>query len=341
MLKNNQTYNSGGFLFFFTKKLRLSNPWNYKVPLLITFPYLVLLLSNYRMPNALLVILSSVAVIIGVAGVGYLSNDLGDRKADEAIGKENVLIGMPSISIIGLFSIFLLFALLPWLYLPFNTTSCFLLSTQLLLFFVYALPPFRFKERGVLGLMTDSLYAHALPAMLAVYTFNLFTGQKIKHLLYFVVVVFLWQFVQGVRNILFHQIKDLESDQHTGTTTFVTQSGLKNTLLLLKRLILPLEVFLLSACVAALCILWQQVMVPAFTLIYFALIFLIYRHQLSEMDYRAKAYKFLDDYYIQWLPLFVLVSLSFNSWYYLPVLGLHLFLFKNGLKSILLNKISL
>mgnify|MGYP007073577543 FL=1 len=41
-------YSINSFLLFFIKKLRLSNPWNYKVPFLIAIPYLILLSSNFN-----------------------------------------------------------------------------------------------------------------------------------------------------------------------------------------------------------------------------------------------------------------------------------------------------
>src|SRR5687768_476539 len=78
------------FLFFFTKKLRLSNPWNYKVPFLLSIPYLVLLVGGYNEGKSFYAILASLSVIIGIAGFGYLTNDLGDRQKDQMINKENV-----------------------------------------------------------------------------------------------------------------------------------------------------------------------------------------------------------------------------------------------------------
>ena len=200
------------FAVFFSRKLRISNPWNFKAPLLITFPYLLLLLSKYRQPSSFYAILASISVIVGVAGLGYLSNDLGDRKKDALIGRDNVLIGMQPAIILFLFLLFFAFIFLPWLYLPFSSLSAIILGLEIVLFFVYALPPFRFKERGLLGVYTDSLYAHVLPAVLAAYTFHLFTGRIFENFSDFIIIVFSWQFIQGERNILFHQIKDLESD---------------------------------------------------------------------------------------------------------------------------------
>lgn len=333
MQNSGEAYGLKRFLLFFTQKLRLSNPWNFKAPLLITFPYLVCLLSKDAAADNFLAILVSIVVIIGVAGLGYMSNDLGDRKKDALIGKENVLIGMQTASLLILFLLFFAFTFLPWLYLPFNSISFLLLALQIGLFFLYAMPPFRFKERGLLGIISDALYGHALPAVLASYTFYLFCGTRMVNFKAFTILLFSWQFAQGVRNIVFHQIKDFESDQKSGTTTFVTSRGLEKSLKLVKRLILPVEVLLFTLFLIFVWFLWGHWMLLVFALFYVVATLLRHHKQLATMDYRARAYTFLDDFYILWLPLLVLLQLCVESLHYLPIFILHLVLFKNGIKS--------
>jgi 4-hydroxybenzoate polyprenyltransferase len=328
-----------GFIVFFTKKLRLSNPWNFKAPLLITFPYLLFLLSNYSEANTFYGILVSITVIVGVSGLGYLSNDLGDRKKDALIVKENILVGMQPAAILFLFLLFFMLAFLPWLYLPFNSLSAILLILEIVLFFVYAIPPFRFKERRLLGVYTDSLYAHVLPAVLAAYTFQLFTRKNFEKFSDFAILVFFWQFVQGVRNILFHQIKDLESDEKSGTRTFVTFIGLERALKLIKKIVLPLEILILGVFLIFLAFFWGHSFVLILSLIYFFTTLISHWKKLASMDYRARAYLFLDDFYIQWFPLIILTELCMTSLSFLPIVILHLLLFKNGIKSILKNKL--
>ena len=328
-----EAYSLKRFLLFFTKKLRLSNPWNFKAPLLITFPYLVMLLSNDMATHAFLAVIVSIVVIIGVAGLGYLSNDLGDRKKDARIGKENVLIGMPWSGLLVLFLLFFAFTLLPWLYLPFNSISGLLLALQLGLFFLYAMPPFRLKERGVLGLVSDALYGHALPAVLAAYTFYLFCGAQMVNFKAFLLLLFSWQSVQGVRNILFHQIKDFESDQKSGTATFVTSRGLEPSLKLVKTRLLPAEVLLFALFLTGIWFLWGHWMLTLFALGHTLACLFRYRKQWASMDYRARAYACLDDFYILWLPLLVLLLMCLESRHFWPILVLHLLLFKNGIKS--------
>ena len=338
MQQAGETYGFSSFLIFFTKKLRLSNPWNFKAPLLITFPYLLFLLSEYRGPNSFFAIIASIAVIIGVAGLGYLSNDLGDRKKDALIGKENVLIGMQPVTILFLFLLFFAFTFLPWLYLPFNSFSAILLGLEIVLFFVYALPPFRFKERGFLGVCADALYAHVLPALLASFTFYLFTKSEFEDFPFFLILVFLWQFIQGVRNILFHQIKDFDSDLKSGTRTFVILISLSKTVNLIKRLILPLELLVFSLFLIIMSTHWRHFGSSILVIVFFLVTYLSNRKKIGFMDYRAKAYAFLDDCYTQWFPLIVLFELCLSSLSFIPILILHFLIFNNGIKSLLSSK---
>jgi 4-hydroxybenzoate polyprenyltransferase len=76
----------------FTRRLRLSNPWNYKVPVLIAVTYLVMLHAGFDWVEGWVGFAFSVCTIIGIAGFGYLSNDLGDRDADRKAGKANLLL---------------------------------------------------------------------------------------------------------------------------------------------------------------------------------------------------------------------------------------------------------
>lgn len=327
-----------GFLSFFTKKLRLSNPWNYKVPFLISIPYFIFLIRSLPFENPLFAILASIAVIIGVAGIGYLTNDLGDRKKDALISKQNATSRLSVFNIVLLFVLFLAFALVPWFYLPFTRYSLLLLCWQFVLFCIYAFPPFRLKEKGFWGVMTDSLYAHVNPALLASYTFYLFGYVFFSSFIYFLITLCTWQFILGIRNIIFHQLKDLSDDLSSGTSTFVTTLGKTKATRLCSRYLLPLEViaFLGFCAFVSTFNYWFALLVPA----YWAVVLMANKRQLSQMNFRDRAYVLLDDLYIKWLPLFTLTLLCIEHPYFWPVLILHFVLFRSGIKSFFLNKLN-
>lgn len=330
-------YSINSFLLFFIKKLRLSNPWNYKVPFLIAIPYLILLSSNFNTLHSLLLIILSLTIIFGVAGLGYLTNDLGDREKDKLINKENATSSITNQSIIVLFLFFISLTLLPWFYLPFNKYSFMFLSIQLFLFYAYAFPPFRLKEKGFLGILTDALYAHVMPAILASYTFYLVVSKTYFNYINFIIILCLWQFLLGIRNILFHQLKDYNNDISSNTNTFVTYYGNEKSEILLKRILLPLEfiLFLLFCIYISI----QFNLFICLVIAYWLYKAIKERKQIRIFNYRDLAYKFFDDLYLQWLPLVVIILLCIKSYVFIPIAILHFVLFRSEAKTFIINYI--
>ncbi len=326
-------------LLFFAKKLRLSNPWKFKAPVLMAVPYLVFLMSGDTGHQAFLAVLASVTIIVGVAGLGYLSNDLGDREKDAAIQKENATTGLAWSNIVLLFLLFLALAIAPWLYLPFTLQSLYLLLLQFFLFYAYAFKPLRLKERNFLGVIADASYAHLVPALLAAYTFYTFTGRHMSQDVLLLSVLCSWQVLLGIRNICFHQLKDYENDITSGTRTFVTSYGLQKTTALITRIILPLELLGFLAFVALVSFAFP--LLAALITAYWLYKFFSERKAIPQFNYRDYAYKFLDDLYIQWLPLAILLLLCFRSLQFLPVLMLHSLLFRSELKTVFITRFKL
>lgn len=319
------------FWFFFTKKLRLSNPWNFKVPFLMSIPYLLLLLGSYGDGGSFWAILASLSIIIGIAGIGYLTNDLGDKKKDQLIQKENVTSQISSLELIILFLVFLIFAISPWFYLPMNKWSVILFALQFVLFYTYAFPPFRFKEKGFFGVLIDALYAHLNPAILAAYTFYLYTDKTFPQFFNFIIFLGAWQFLLGLRNIIFHQLKDYESDVLSGTKTFVIKFGKVRTEDLLKRFILPLE--LTSFIVLTVYLSHGLPILIPFIALYWLVIFFKMRTRFKDNGFRELAYAYLDDLYIQWIPFVILATLVLYSLQFIPILILHFIIFRSELKT--------
>lgn len=335
MLKNQPTH-INQFLFFFVSKLRLSSPWKFKVPILISCPYYIFLLSNYSGFNSFQYIVASLIIIMGVAALGYLSNDLGDQEKDKMINKANSTIRLSHFSVTVLILLFCSLMILPWYYLKFNLYSIVLLGLQLFLFYAYAFKPFRLKERGFSGIITDALYAHVLPAILASYTFCLTVKYEIDKCIPFFISLSVWQLFLGMRNIIFHQLKDYDNDVASTTKTFVTKYGYSKTEILIKKVILPFEIlFFVFFCFY---ISFNSQLFFVFVLGYY--FYKLYRekHNMKDFSYRDFAYKFLDDLYIQWIPLSLLIILCFYSVNYIPVLVLYFILFRSEFKTFLLSK---
>ena len=187
----------------FLSRLRLSNPWRFKAPFLISIPYQMLFLGGIPPEDAALGFGMSCATIFGIAGFGYFLNDWTDREEDQRAGKFNVMLQLHWAAVVGLLLLFLALAVVPWVvYFPKGWSTLGLLGFEFLLFVLYSAPPFRFKERGWLGVLCDAGYAHAVPAVLAGITFFYLGNRSFVAIFWFLGLLGAWQAAVGVRNIL-------------------------------------------------------------------------------------------------------------------------------------------
>jgi 4-hydroxybenzoate polyprenyltransferase len=320
------------FSLFF-RKLRLSEPWNYKAPFLICVPYLFLYAGDVPFPAALLAISCSFITIIGIAGFGYFCNDVADSKADLKAGIPNGTHGLTKLQVALIFIFFIGIALAPWIfYFPLTWTSAGLLLFQFLLFVVYAVPPFRLKERGLWGLVTDALYAHALPALLAAYTFYLLTGSSYPSFGLLLATLVGWQLFLGLRNILQHQILDASNDRNAGSKTYAVKVGERAAFQLMRLVFVPMELlglaaftFAVSLVLPAMAVVW-----PLYLLVS-ALIVRYHWKQALFTPLHDRLYFFMDDYRLKWLPLVFLVALCFHDVRMVLLLAMHLALFDKNI----------
>jgi len=324
----------------FLRKIRISDPWNYKIPFLIAIPYLYVFhcsfYYSFGAQNFIFKLLLSYITIIGIAGFAYTLNDFTDRKKDEAAGKENIHINKPMWFSMGILLLFLSIALAPWYYFPKTVYTLSLLGIELMLFVLYSVPPFRFKERGFWGVLTDSLYAHAIPALLALTAFDQHGELPFTNSRGLWISLIVWQFCLGIRNILFHQIADYENDIQSGIKTFVTGYSISKTEQLLKKLFIPLEVitFLFFCIILSFCYFLMSL-----TLIAIYILYLFYQRKGYQSSthpvYRKFCYFFLDDFYIEWLPIIFLLWLITVDVRYIVPFVLHVLLFRNCFKRFL------
>lgn len=323
------------FVTLVVRRLRLRNPWNYKAPLLIAFTYLTVAACDVAAPTALIGMLASLATIAGIAGVAYFLNDLGDVRHDLAAGKDNAVASMtlPQRGLTLVF--FLALALLPWTVLPLTRPGALLLATEFVLFLLYCMPPFRLKERGWLGLLADALYAHALPAVLAMITFAAMAtaapAELALHAL--LAAVFAWQFALGLRNIVLHQLLDHHNDVTSGSRTLAVTLGPATLGAILARVLVPMEIVTFGAftLAAAPQLPW---LLPAFGLYtLFATLRLRGLGLPQPRTLREALFIYADNFYADWLPLLILIALLKQTPACWPLAALHLLLFRNGLRQ--------
>jgi 4-hydroxybenzoate polyprenyltransferase len=313
-----------------SRPFRAEDWWIGKASLLLGLVYLFSIRFSISFGDFWLGALCSLVTIIGFASLGYLINDYFDQEKDARVGKKNFLLGKSALFKIAAFALAFILLFSPWIFLPYDKVTVILITAQLLSYLIYSVPPIRIKERGAAGLITDALYAHAIPAVMAAYTYTLISNQLPD--LVFIGMLFSWQFCVGIRNVLIHQLSDLHSDKESGTKTFVSKRSTAisdQTLPALKTL----ELLILCALIIVLAMgkNWFFVSLGAIVASGVACLFMD-----KNNGYR---FYFPNILYDQWLPYSFIMILSISDWRFLLLLPLHAILFSGVILQEVNNRI--
>lgn len=163
---------------------------------------------------------------------GYLINDYADLEADHRAGKDKVMYHMPRKLVRLVLTIVAAGGILCalgagmtvrpsaggadparsagsgtfWMALVFCILVTYLLGAS------YSMPPFRFKERGVLGLAVSSFAQRCMPLLTAALVLSM--DRRVT------VFYTALSFIIGLRYIFIHQVIDAENDRRAGVHTF-------------------------------------------------------------------------------------------------------------------------
>lgn len=312
------------------KFFRVEDWWVGKASLLIGLVYFFSIFFSISFQSFWGWAFLSFFTIVGFASFGYLVNDFFDQEKDALVGKKNFLIGKTALQKLLFLLIAILFMLSPWYFLPHNLTIFLLLFFQLFAFFIYSSPPIRLKEKGILGLIIDALYAHGIPSLLAAYTYTKIAGKSSNFL--FLSLLLCWQFCVGIRNIVLHQINDLESDKQTKTKTFLQ----KNNAFLNAHSQLVLVILELSFLTLLLVYSSLQNILFLFPILFFA-VSLICNFKMNEKNgYRIY---FPNIFYEQWLPYSLILILIIADVRFLFLIPIHTILFSKNFVSQFIKQI--
>ncbi|NIV13306.1 MAG: hypothetical protein GWN62_19085, partial [Aliifodinibius sp.] len=151
---------------------------------------------------------------------GYLLNDLSDRKLDRGHGKPNTFQNDTLSYAISVVAI--CFLLSTCLAIPFFNRQFFLILWGIWVISVvaYSLPPFRFKQRGLIGLLIVVFAQRVLPTLIV---FSAFNYNNFTDIWLFTLYIFL----RGLSSDINHQIEDLGRDAETKINTFAVNVGHK------------------------------------------------------------------------------------------------------------------
>lgn len=318
----------------FLKVIRASEWWNYKIPPLLGIAYATLLIYDknvYSFTGTILLILLSLVV-----GATYVSiiNDITDIKEDLAVGKKNRMAKKPAIFKIiiplvlfslGLTFIFLLYRV--------DELSVFFYSMPWVLFSLYSFEPFRFKKRGILGVLCDAGGSHIFTSLLMVS----FLTHKSQGELNFVWLfsVALWASAYGLKGILWHQFTDRENDIKTGVKTFASNTTAQS-FKKIERIILATELVALIFMLWVINSIWPVIGFLFYLVLFFMRNKFLGRQPVIILTEGKQNIQILTlDYFHAIFPISLLVQASLNQHNGWIVLAAYLLLFPKEVLAIL------
>ena len=303
--------------------IRASEWWGYKFSPLLATAYATAILTNVTLwsllPCLLLLLLS---LTVGAAYVSLL-NDWTDRTIDQVAGKSNRLANKSGAFVNTLLGVCVTagfgFGLFFWRLAP-VVSLCY--AGAWIAYSLYSLPPVRLKVRGLAGVLADAAGAHLFPQLFTVALISHWTGHVVSIAWWWAVGT--WSLACGIRNILWHQLSDVTADRRAGIHTLVTRAGE----LFVRRFghwfIFPIEVLAFSSLLVELN---QPGTLIALT-VYIGVEAMHWQlWRIRPLVLSPNQRLVLNEYYITFYPLALLLTRSLQYPLDGVVLGLHLLLF--------------
>lgn len=300
--------------------------WDSKLVPAISFFYATAFILQVPIVSLWPSLLATFLALIACGAFANVINDITDREDDLAAGKSNRLIdkraGVMVALVAGLVLAGLVFAFV-W------RTDWLLLSAYLamwLAFALYSTPPFRWKTRGLLGLLACPAGDTLFPILIAVLSAFHAAQQPLK--IGWVVAAGTWALAYGIRGTVWHQLDDAEADRAAMVSTFVQRHPPRVGIRLVLFLTFPLEL----ASLAALIWLMHDWLPFASLLAYWLLVLASARlwHLQPIVVVPRPRYQFvLEQYYDAFFPLAILIASSLRHSGDALILAVHMLLFPN------------
>jgi len=315
-------------LLLFSKAIRSQDWWLYKIPPLLAIAYAEILVLDLPVLQSILTVSALLFAIACVAAYGHIINDSFDVEVDRQVGKRNSMAQfLPWQRALFCLALAVLGFSLPIL-MHFGTLAIALLGINYLLPTLYSAPPFRFKEKGVLGIISDAAGAHAIPTLFIVTTFAHLGAAPSLQVTGLAIAAIAWSFFAGIRGILLHQLWDRHDDLKSGVKTLVTESDVETVRFWMSRVIFPIELLLLGSLI--LVIAHSSPLILVFTIVYFLLKITLFKLDPTATFDPApiqKAYVIPHDFYEVGLPLILAIALSLQNPWFAILLLLQVILF--------------
>jgi 4-hydroxybenzoate polyprenyltransferase len=306
---------------------RASEWWEFKLVLAVLTGYLTALHLGISIWDALPQLGLLLASLLPGAIFVSVLNDWTDKADDAAAGKENRQLHQRRIvPAILLFLSLLGGGLFAWIWRD-NVPLLVTYGMGWAAYALYSIPPIRLKKRGFPGLISDAVGANVVPAVLSVLLVGKVGSGSVN--VGWLAAVFCWSLCFGLRGILWHQIGDLESDQRSGTQTFVMRVGVATSMKWARWFIFPLEVFGLVVLIVLSG--WVAAVLAAISFAVYVKFVLAridrFEMQMGLVKPRPRGIMVLQEYYDVFLPFALLLASAFYELGSLIVLVLHAALF--------------
>lgn len=325
-------------LLLFFKIIRSHDWWLYKIPPLLAIAYAEIILLDLPVLQSVLTVSALIFSIACVAAYGHIINDSFDIEADQQVGKSNSMAQfLPWQRALFCLVLAGMGFILPIL-MNFGTLPTVLLGINYLLPTLYSAPPFRFKEKGILGIISDAAGAHAIPTLFVATTFSHLIASPPLQVTGLAIAATAWSFFAGVRGILLHQLWDRYNDLRSGVNTLVTEFDVEKVRFWMSHIIFPLELLLLGSLL--LVISHSTPLVVVFTILYFLLKITLFKLDPTatfDLAPVQKSYVIPHDFYEVGFPLILTTALSLRNEWFAILLVLQVILFYSGIKKRITN----
>jgi len=269
---------------------------------LVTY-YLAYVNNKIQLQDMFLLIFIGI-LLISLSSFGYMLNDYSDKFEDKLTGKKNamnLLNNQQQFFAITLTAILFIFAFIPFYTNKYAIVFVFL---SFLFSILYSAKPFKFKKRGVWGIICVALAQWVFPMLIL---FSLFEHFKMDLILFILLSLFI-----GLRWILVHQIIDRDRDILANVNTFVVARSPNVTYDIL-RVLFVIEIITLTGLVLVLIHSMFFMIIP---LLVFYLIFELYLYPLwKKLSFKRMLVSYdyapLSDLYFCWAPLWFSILLGY------------------------------
>jgi 4-hydroxybenzoate polyprenyltransferase len=315
--------------------IRSQEWWTYKLPPLLAIGYATSTFSKaplYNIAAQLLVIL--ISLVIGAIYVSVI-NDITDLEEDILSGKKNRMQHVrPEMRWLIPICCLIIGLLFEYYYYP-DLLSCLLYLGSWIAFSLYSINPFRFKNKGILGVFADASGSHLFTSLLMVASISFLNRQEVNWMWFIAVGV--WSFCYGLRGILWHQFVDRENDIEAKVNTYAIKIQ-PHDFIYKSRAIFITEILALGFMLYTL-----NLGITLYALLlYLILVFVrwkVYNSQIILiLTNKNRSFQILmGDYYQTFFPLAILLYATFqNSFNSLVLIG-HILLFPYPIMAMMID----